>query len=254
MERAQRADAIGIHELALFLYHRIGYVVLAAVICAVVAFFYTVFFVTPLYTSTTSMYILNQQSDNAITSSDLQSSTYLTRDYIEIAVSRTVLQAVIDSLKLDMSYEMLKSSVEVTAASDTRIVKISVKNTDPLMARNIADEIRLAATERIRQVMNIAAVNVVDAANLPEEPSGPHLWANVGRASGAGALVALAGLVLLALADDRITSVEDVESYLEIGVLGAVPLEAEKPKGRTKKHKWLKKYPGSKKISGKGTE
>ncbi len=232
-----RSDAISINELFAYMYGKAVYIILAGTVCAVIAFFYTTYFITPLYTSTTKMYVLNQQSTNAITSSDLQSSTYLTEDYIEIATSRTVIESVIHALELDVSYEELLQSVSVTIASDTRVVKISVTNADPYMARDIANVIRTTAAEHIVVVMNIEAINVVDEANLPTNPSSPDRAANVGKAFAAGVFLAFAVFVFLFLMNDKVRTSEDVERYLELGVLGAVPLETAHARKSTGKKK-----------------
>lgn len=233
-------NPISINELIRYIQSKLVYIALAGVMCAAIAFFCTTFFVTPLYTSTTKMYVLNQERDNTITSSDLQSSMYLTEDYVEIATSRTVIDSVINSLQLDTSYEELLSSVQVTVASNTRVVKISVENKDPHMARDIADAIRIAASEQIRNIMNIEAVNVVDVANLPLKRSSPDVWTNVGKALAAGILVALAFFLFMFLSNDKVSTSEDVEKYLELGVLGAVPLESCSSKKQARKRK-LKK-------------
>lgn len=230
MDMNAKNGVISINELLKYMRGKIIYIILTGTVCAVIALFYTMCFITPLYTSTTKMYVLNQESNNTITSSDLQSSTYLTEDYVEIATSRTVIESVIDLLELDTSYEDLQNSVEVTVADNTRVVKISVVNSDPYMARDIANAIRAAAAKQILIVMNIEAVNVVDEANLPTQKSSPDVCANVEKALAAGMLVAMAFFVLLFLLNDKVTTSEDVERYLELGVLGTVPLETDNSK------------------------
>ena len=62
-----------------------------------------------MYTSTTSMYVLSRTEGNAsVTYNDLQTSTQLTQDYMELVSSRPVLEQVIAVLNLDMTTEELE--------------------------------------------------------------------------------------------------------------------------------------------------
>ena len=115
-----------------------------------------------------------------------------------------MVETVIAQLNLDLTYERFLNKLTVTTQNDTRILSITVKDEDPYMASQIADAIRVAAADHIQNVMNIEAVNVVDEANIPDEPVSP--------------------------------SIEDVERYLGVSTLGIIPL-AEGQKKSKKKNK-----------------
>ena len=53
--------------------------------------------------------VLNKQDSNTLTSADMQTSTQLTQDYMELVSSRPVLEQVIAVLNLDMTTEELKN-------------------------------------------------------------------------------------------------------------------------------------------------
>ena len=144
---------IDLKELFFYLLSKAAYIIGAGMALAALALAVTVFFITPKYTSTTSMYVLNRQAAESITNSDLQSSTYLTKDYIELIKSRTVVETVIADLNLDTTYENVLASMDVEAKSDTRIISISVTDADPYLARDIANAVRVAAAAQIQQVM-----------------------------------------------------------------------------------------------------
>ena len=65
--------------------------------------------------------------------------------------------------------------ITVTTQNDTRILSITVKDEDPYVASQMADAIRVAASDHIQNVMNTEAVNVVDEANIPDEPVSPSI-------------------------------------------------------------------------------
>ena len=232
---------IDMGELLRYLAGKAGYIILTALAFAVLALAVTTFCMTPLYTSTTKMYVLNRQTNEGVTSSDLQSSTYLTKDYMEMIRSRTVIEAVIADLNLDSTYEDVLGQIDVSAASDTRVIAISVTDKDPYEARDIANAVRNAAAAHIQSVMNTEAVTVVDEANIPTKKSSPSTIKNVAIAGGVSLFLALAVCVVLYLMNDKVTTAEDVERYLGLSVLASMPLEEEEVRRKKARKKLEKK-------------
>ncbi len=244
---------IDLGEIFSYLLGKIGYVILAAVVCAAVSLFITVGFITPQYTSTAKIYVLNRQSTDAVTSSDVTSSTYLTEDYIEMIQSRTVLESVIADLDLDMTYEQLLSTLNVTAQSDTRVIYISVKNPSPKKARDIADAITTASITHIEQIIDLDSVSVVDPANLPTRRSSPSISRNVAIAGLLGAVAVLAVLVVIFILDDKVKSEDDVERYLGISVLGSLPMDENETQVQKKRKRRKKKNKNNRKRRPSGS-
>lgn len=232
---------IDMGELLRYLAGKAGYIILTVLAFAVLALAVTTFCMTPRYTSTTKMYVLNRQTNEGVTSSDLQSSTYLTKDYMEMIKSRTVIEAVIADLNLDSTYENVLGQIDVSAASDTRVIVISVTDKDPYEARDIANAVRNAAAAHIQSVMNTEAVTVVDEANIPTKKSSPKTTKNVAMAGGFGLILALAVCVVLYLMNDKVTTAEDVERYLGLSVLASMPLEEEEVRRKNARKKLEKK-------------
>lgn len=233
---------IDLKELFFYLLGKAVYIIGAGVALAALALAVTVFFITPKYTSTTSMYVLNRQNAETVSNSDLQSSTYLTKDYIELIKSRTVVESVIADLGLDTTYESVLGAMSVAAKSDTRIISISVTDADPYLARDIANAVRVAAAAQIQQVMKTEAVNVVDEANIPTEKSSPSIKKNVVIAGFIGVFLVAAWFVVLFLLNDKIVTADDVERYLGLGILGQMPLDEEEMKQKKKRKKAEKKH------------
>ena len=135
----------------------------------------TMLLITPKYESTTKIVVLSKQDSSTLTNQDIQTSTSLTKDYAELIKSRTVTEGVIAQLKLDMTHEKLLKKLSVDTPTDTRVVSITVTDTDPYTAAQIANAVRDIASKHIQQVMDIKAVNVVETANIPDEPSSPSV-------------------------------------------------------------------------------
>ena len=166
---------IDLVELIGVLMSRLWMIIIFGALAGIITFLLCVYVITPKYESTTKMYIINRQSNETLTYSDLQTGTQLTKDYQELVTSRPVLDEVRSELSLDIDNKELKKKISVDVPTDTRIVTITVEDSSPEMARAIADSIRNSASEHISAVMNTEAVNVVEEADLPEEPSSPKV-------------------------------------------------------------------------------
>ena len=82
------------------------------------------------------MCVLAKQNNDTLTSADMHTSTLLTKDYAEMIQSRTVTEAVVAQLGLDMTHEQLVNKIfRINTMTDTRIITISVLDKDPYMAR-----------------------------------------------------------------------------------------------------------------------
>ncbi len=226
---------IDLVELFYYLEGKIWYVLIAAAALGALSLALTFFLIKPTYKSTTQMYVLNRQSTDTLTQSDLQSSSTLTNDYVVLIQSRTVLEKVIADMGLDMSYEALQGELSVAAVRDTRIISISVTDRDPYRARELANAIREEAGERIKTVMNIEAVNVVEEANIPSHKAGPNLKRSLLLGLLLGAFAVLAYFTLMYILDDKVNDAEDVEKYLGLSVLGQLPIDENLQKMSKKK-------------------
>lgn len=90
--------------------------------------------------------------------------------------------------------------------------------------------------------MDLEAVNVVDTADIPDEKASPSLSKNGIIGGLLGVIIATAIILIVYLTNDTIKSQEDVEKYLQLSVLGTIPLmEMEKKSRKQKKGKGRKK-------------
>lgn len=217
---------IDLGELLGVLWNKAYIIILAGIVLAFAAFAWTQLFITPKYTATTSMYMLTKtDGSSGITSTDLQTGTQLTQDYMELAKSRSVLEKVIATLNLDMTAEELGSSITTENTENTRILTIKVENEDPELARDIANALREAASNKIKDIMDIDAVNTIEEANLPTSPSSPSVMKNTAIGAFLGILLSAGIIVLIFIMDDTVKTSDDVENYLGLNVLTSIPIQ-----------------------------
>lgn len=235
---------IDLAELFGVLWHWIWLILLVALLLGGAAYAFSKFVIPEEFQSTTKIYVLDKESGSGgqSTYTDLQVGSQLTKDYAELITSRTVIEKVIADNHLESVYdykEFLKK-VEVNTPTDTRIVSITVTDTNPALAQALADDIRVEASDLIINTMQINAVNTYEAANLPTEKSAPSCskWALIGALL--GALLVGGTVTLQYILDDTIKTSEDIEQYLGLSTLALIPLDENiggAEKGKKKKNK-----------------
>lgn len=209
-------------DLLKAVFHK-GWIVLAAAAAvALLTFCYCKFFVTPQYTSETSMYVISA-SGESVTYTDTMFSLQIMKDYDKIINSRSVVEKVIEDLNLDVSVENLTKRISVSNPENTRVVYITVSDPDPEVAQRIANAVRETSAEQIQRIIKADAVNMVDPASLPDTPSSPRVFRTTVIGGLIGALLAVIVLVILYMADNTIKSAEDIEKYLNLPTLALIP-------------------------------
>ena len=217
--------AIDVVQLFKILWKKKIAIILTAIVAAVLAFGVSSFVLTPEYSSTTRIYVVNRnQSENAgLTNQDLQAGSYLVKDYKEIILSQDVLEKVISNLKLEQTGKGLSKKIQVTVPVDTRIVSIAVKDDQPEEASRIANALREVAAEKIIKVTRVSDVTTLEEARPALTPSSPNIRRNTMLAFLAGGAVMVILILLLELLDDRVKRPEDVEEVMQVALFGIVP-------------------------------
>lgn len=217
--------AIDIVQLFKILWKKKIAIILTAIVAAVLAFGVSSFVLTPEYSSTTRIYVVNrnQSEKSGLTNQDLQAGTYLVKDYKEIILSQDVLEKVISNLKLEKTVKELSKKIQVTVPVDTRIVSIAVKDAQPEEASRIANALREVAAEKIISVTRVSDVTTLEEARPALTPSSPNIRRNTALAFLAGGAVMVVSVLLLELLDDRVKRPEDVEEVMHVALLGIVP-------------------------------
>ena len=226
----QEANMIEIDVLSLLrtIWRKKFLILLTAILTTGLAFAYSAFLLTPQYDSTTRLYVVTQSSDNGagITNQDLQAGSFLVKDYKEIILSQDVLKNVTTTLGIT---DDIKEKITVNIPVDTRILSITVRDSDPNQAATIANTLRDEAAKKIIEVTKVSDVTTLEAALPAEKPSTPQTKRNLVLGFIVGAFLATALVLVLVVLDDRVKRPQDIEEGLGMTLLGIVP-KAEKLK------------------------
>ena len=195
---------------------------LAMLIGAAIFGAYHTFLLKPSYQADASIYITS--TDSMISFSDLQLSAALTDDYANIIKSRTVLNRVIDELDLNLNYKQLGALISVDNPDSTHIVDIKVTCDDPELSRNITNALMNISVDQIYQVIGSGEPTVIDYAMAEAvQDVTPSLKKYLMLGALLGALIVCAIVVLRMLTDTTLKTVDDIDRYLHLPVLAAVP-------------------------------
>ena len=239
MEQKYNNDELEIDlmEIISVLWHWAWVIAAAAIGCGLLALVYSKFFITPTYESTTRIVVLNQSNSDNLTVNDLNLGTQLSNDYKELIRSRDVVESVIEAYRLDITYERFVENIKVSSPTNTRIIDITLTHTNPLLAKDMVDTLREEASIKIKDIMAVDAVNLVDEGNVPIQPSAPSVkkWTLIGVL--AGGFIAVAIIVVLYLLDDTIKSSEDIDKYLKLSTLGTIPIIETEDDRKKRRHR-----------------
>ena len=228
-------DTIDLGAIFNLLLARIGWIILMGVLVGIVAFVITKFVIVPKYTTSTQILVINENKNaadsagNAVNFSNIQSSTYLAKDYVYMITSKPVMQQVISELGLqDISYSDLASQISVTTPDDTRILIISVTDENPVKAKQIADSVRENSIEHIQSVIGTDTVRSLDGdigAVVPTSQSSPNVKRDTILGVLLGIIIACAIIILRYILDDSIKTEEDVHNRIGLSVLVNMPFK-----------------------------
>ena len=197
-------------------------IVLVTLLFTALSLAVSIFIVTPQYASTTKVYVVNQTKDEkkAITTQDVQLGSLLVKDYKEIILSNKVMEDSAEKSGTGLTAKELAKKVSVDAPKDTRIISITVQDKDPQVASDLANIVKEISADQIKEVTKIDDVTTLEEAKAATSPSSPN---NAILATALGFILAVAGVVLFELLDDRVKRAEDIEETMGLVLLGVVP-------------------------------
>ena len=181
---------------------------------------------TPVYESTLRLLVKPSRTDFG----QAQAAKELLSGYQQWLYSSYRAQGIIDVLQLDMTAGELLGDMRVASDGGSYVITLAVENTDPNLANDIArtwgDIFRQqqnADNDRLRLEDRIF-IEFIDDPQVGLER--PRTTINTAAGAVFGLLLGVALIFLLEwLASGVIRRGEDVERYLNIPVIGAIPQE-----------------------------
>ena len=233
MNNTNELEQIDIKQILEIVLERIVSIIVITILCGLISFGVSKYFITPKYESYITMYVNNRRgsatvepTEDRVLTSDLQASKQLVPTYIEMIKSNNVLEAVVDKFneRTGKSYSVnkLKSLVSASALGNTEILEVVVKTSDAAEAREIANIIAEVAPEKIQTFIERSYVKIIDYARISTTPVSPNMRNNTILGTLLGFVLSISFILLKELFDVRVKTTDDLVKKFKYPVLGTI--------------------------------
>lgn len=221
-------EEVDLKEFIMLFWNKKVSIILITIIFMFIGIIYSVGFITPKYTSSTTLLLATSESSNSktntITTSDITLNSKLVSTYSELVKSKNVTRQVISNLGIDETEDELRNSITVSSVKDTELIKISVTDKNATNAYNIANEIAKVFTQKVSEIYNINNVQILDQAEVSSTPSNINHAKDVIMFTFVGLFVAIVFVLVANMLDTTIKSSEEVEKLCNVPVIASIPL------------------------------
>ncbi len=229
MDATNEIDVLRLVKVAL----RRWYIILGAgLLCAALVLLYTVFLVTPMYSSTAKVYIKNKVDYNTnqeeVNINDVYSSQALVPVYSTMIRTNMVLDKVVSSPELaeagiDYTTADLSEMISTEQEGDkTAILGITVVNPNREYCSVIANAVVATGIAEIANVAPGSSADLLEPAETPEKPFSPSIPRNGILGFLVGAFIAVLAIVLGDVFDTKIKDDETLSGLIGAPVLGRI--------------------------------
>lgn len=218
-------ETISLRELFQTLRKRLLLISIITIIATVASGILSYFVLTPIYQASTQILVNQSKSEQPIfNSSEIQTNLQLINTYNVIIKSPAILDIVKEELDLDMSTGDLNGKITVGSEQSSQVVLITVQDTDPYMASDIANTVATVFQREIVTIMNVDNVSILAKSEVGENPSPvkPQPALNMAIALVVGLMAGVGLAFLLEYLDNTVKNEQDIERLLELPVLGAI--------------------------------
>ncbi len=227
---------INLKELLYALKKRIWLVLAVGLLSGCLAIGYAKFLVTPIYSSTSSLLVLSKETTQT-SMADLQLGSQLANDYSLLIKSRPVLDTVIQNLDLKIDYKTLKADILIQNTEDTRLLYLTVQNSDPILAKELVDELAEVSSRYIGDQMEVTPPKIIETGEVALYPDSPNIMKTAVLGILAGFVISAGSIILLNLMNDTVKTEDDIAKYLELATFAVVPDKGSARKSKRKENK-----------------
>lgn len=217
-----KEETISLGELFSILKRSKWLIISLAIIAALIAFLVSSFVISPTYEASTQVLVAPKQSEQSIDLGQVQSSINLVNTYRVIIQSPAILEQVQENVV--GAPDNISNLITVNSEQNSQVINIKVQHTNPVLATDIANEISDVFSKEVPELMSVDNVKVLSNASVPLFPVKPNILLNTAIATVLGLMIGVAIAFLKVVLDRRIKTEQDVETILELPVLGSIPV------------------------------
>ena len=233
------AGNITIQKILAILLHRIGFILAATAVMALLFFMYTSIVITPRYSTSAMIFIQNydkakasnssnqtssdsggnsnsntsnNQQAKKIFSSDISGSSSLAKICVTLFQNTDEITQLYDGCTVNMAVN-----------ENTFYVTITVDGTDPVKCANVANQISEQCINVYPKYFDYGQIGIIRTAKEPTAPYSPDKLKNTLIGAAIGLVLACVISILLELIDTTIKPDEDLSEIYKVPVFAEIP-------------------------------
>lgn len=213
-------------ELLLAYMRRWKLIALSVILATAIALGISVFFMTPMYRASATIYVSNHRvlaEDDSLSSADLSASLHLIKGYSILTESDAVLQKVAEKLDERYSTSQLRDMITTEQVGETVIFEVRVSHSNAKEAAWIANVLAEVVPAEGPLVFEGSYARMIDSARVPSSSYSPNYATNALLGAAIGLLLAVAYLTIMCLRDTHIKDENDLTDMFELPILGIIP-------------------------------
>jgi len=228
-----------IQKILALLFKKWKLIIILAAIGALLAYFYTANFTTLTYSSSVEFLSYSQESQKELSDSTVAAQTAsntskmnyamkMLSTYIELFKTNEFNKSVADSLnkQYNTSYSasQIKSAISYSTVEETAMFTVTVTTTNADMSYQIANQLEKSIPQKMKATNNgLVLASVEDPAIKASASESLGYAKKILIGSLAGAVLAVAFIILRDLLDVRIKNSDELTERYGIPVLGTIP-------------------------------
>lgn len=224
-EQQQVTDEVEIDISALIklLKKNVKMILICTILCAVIAFLITNFFMTKKYASQARIYLKpNVTEQGIIDSTALASNSKMVNNYVSLMQGETILSKVAENLGIE-NVEEVKKSLSITNETETEIITVKATTDDPKKSQQIVQNTVDIFFQEMKEKLDIKNMTISDQPKVDDIPVAPSKKMNTAIGAVLGLFLSCGYIFLQYLFDKRLKTKSEAESFLGVPVLGEIP-------------------------------
>lgn len=214
----------GVEYYLQVLWKRLWLIILISLLGTGVSAYLSYYCLVPQYETFTTLLVGRPNTpEDKLEYSEVLLNQQLVNTYREIARSKTISSQIMDKLDLDYDYDDFRKKVDVTLLENTEIIKIQARHHERLTAAMIANETAAIFIEKVKVLMKIDNIQIIDKAEVPMSPVSPKPVQNMAVGFTTAFMLAVLIVIFRAYMNNKIVTQNDVAEYVGIPVIGMIP-------------------------------
>ena len=199
---------------------------------------YTLFIVTPQYNASTQLLVNEKNSEgSSIEATDITKNLQMISTYTELIKGPAILNGVQEVLETDLTTEQLASKISITSPEGALVFLVTVTDSDPYKAAEIANAVAGTFQNEIGTIMNSVDNVAITYKAVPNvDPISPNIPLNIIIGLLVGILIGIGISFVKEFMDKTIkdaTTVYQIAEWNNLGEIHEITDEDLVVKGRT---------------------